>query len=303
MLTLDGLLEKAGDQLQILNNFRLRSDKNLTSKLTICLPDMHLLERGPDDDFLNRHTEYVDRFLSLMDFLFDLSGAEGEGMEVVQLGDMFDLWQAKWNTNAIVEAYPDVLGLVAKLKPVYVVGNHDIDLMRYYKDQKETFGRIPQYFSTVEGVSRIIYEHGFQADLANNQDSLSGQIGREITVVVGWLENINPDIDIILSHDWDAIVAAFGKYNPFSPVRDKEGAIKHEYLNFYINRMAEFNGKGENIDLSLAVIGHTHNARIASQIKDGGTYYLMDCGSWVDGGHEIGIISGKEMAVCQWWLK
>jgi UDP-2,3-diacylglucosamine pyrophosphatase LpxH len=300
MLRLDALLEKAGGKITILNDFQFRSEESLTSKLTICLPDMHLLERGPDDDFLNRHPEYVDRFLSLIDFLLDLKKTEGEDMEVVQLGDMFDLWQAKWNTNAIVEAYPDVLGLVADLKPTYVVGNHDIDLMRWYKDQRETLGRIPQYFSIVDGVSRIIYEHGFQADLANNQDSLTGQIGREITVIVGWLEHINPDIDIILSSDWDAIVAAFGKYNPFSPVRDQQGTIKHEYLNFYVDRMEKFNGEAENIDLSLAVIGHTHKPRLAPQIKDGRTFYLMDCGSWVDGGHEIGVISGKDMAVCQW---
>jgi UDP-2,3-diacylglucosamine pyrophosphatase LpxH len=300
MLSLDGLLGKAGGKVQVLNNFRLQADKDLAGKLTICIPDMHLLERKPDDDFSYGHPEYEERFLGFLDFLLELKKTEGEALEVVQLGDMFDLWQAKWNTNAIVEAYPEVLGLVAKLKPIYVVGNHDIDLMRWYKDQRETYGRTPQYFSTFNGVKRIIYEHGFQADLANNQDSLSGQIGREITVLVGWMENINPDIDIVLSSDWDAIVTAVGKYNPFSPVRDKHETIKHEYLNFYADRMDKFNREGEGIDLSLAVIGHTHNPRLTAQTKDGKTFYLMDCGSWVDGGHEIGVISGKDMAVCQW---
>lgn len=33
---------------------------------------------------------------------------------------------------------------------------------------------------------------------------------------------------------------------------------------------------------------------------DGKTFYLMDCGSWVNGGHKIGVISGKDIAVCQW---
>ncbi|OGP69538.1 MAG: hypothetical protein A2Y80_00935 [Deltaproteobacteria bacterium RBG_13_58_19] len=300
MLTIDDFLEKAGGKIQIFNNFKLQANTDLTSKLTICIPDMHLLERGPDDDFLDGNPQHEERFLSFLDFLLSVRKTEGDDLEVVQLGDMFDLWQAKWNTNAIVEAYPEVLGLIADIRPIYVVGNHDIDLIRYYEAQKETFGRKPQHFSIVEGNMKIIYEHGFQADIANNQDSLTGKIGREITVIVGWMEHINPDIDLILSSDWDAIVKTFEKYNMFTPVRDPQGTIKHEYLNFYINRMDKFNREQNNIDLSLAVIGHTHKARLVTLPKDERIFYLMDCGSWVNGGHEIGVISGKDMAVCQW---
>ena len=55
-----------------------------------------------------------------------------------------------------------------------------------------------------------------------------------------------------------------------------------------------------DIDLCLSVIGHTHTSRLVRMPKDKQTFYLMDCGSWVNGGHEIGVIAGKEMAVCQW---
>jgi hypothetical protein len=34
--------------------------------------------------------------------------------------------------------------------------------------------------------------------------------------------------------------------------------------------------------------------------KDEENCYLMDCGSWVNGGHEVGVISGKDMAICEW---
>jgi UDP-2,3-diacylglucosamine pyrophosphatase LpxH len=56
----------------------------------------------------------------------------------------------------------------------------------------------------------------------------------------------------------------------------------------------------DEVDLGLAVIGHTHIARLVRMPKNGRVYYLMDCGSWVNGGHEIGVISGKDIAVCQW---
>ena len=307
MLSLDEFLKRAKNKAKIYEDFSLEADRDITSKLTICIPDMHLLERGPNDDFLDRKPEYEERFLSLLDFLLELKGSENEDLEIIQLGDMFGLWQAKWNTNMIVEAYTNVIGLIDKIKTIYVVGNHDIDLVKWYEDKGETFGRKWRHYSKVEGKLRAMYEHGFQADFVNNQDRLSGAIGREITKIVGMMEYIEPDIDVILSSAWESIVGAFSKYNVFTPVRDPQGFNPHEYLKFYINLMEKYN-RGEtldhfgpeDIDLIMTVIGHTHKARLVQMPKDGKTFYLMDCGSWVNGGHEIGVVSGKDMAVCQW---
>ena len=307
MLRLDEFLKKTKNKAKIYKDFRLEAAKDITSKLTICIPDMHLLERGPNDDFLDQKPEYEERFLSLLDFLLELKGSENEDLEIIQLGDMFDLWQAKWNTNMIVEAYTNVIGLIDKIKTVYVVGNHDIDLVKWYEDKGETFGRKWRHYSQVEGKLRAMYEHGFQADFVNDQDRLSGAMGKEITKIVGMMEYIEPDIDVILSSAWDSIVRAFSKYNVFTPVRDPQGFNPHEYLKFYINLMDKYN-RGEtldhfgpeDIDLTTTVIGHSHKARLVQMPKDGKTFYLMDCGSWVNGGHEIGVISGKDIAVCQW---
>jgi UDP-2,3-diacylglucosamine pyrophosphatase LpxH len=307
MLTLDDLIRKAEGQLKTYKDFRLQGDKNITEKLTICIPDMHLLERGQNDDFLDGQSEYEIRFLELLDFLLDLGGQEGENLEVIQIGDMFDLWQAKWNTNMIVAAYPNIIGLLDKMITIYVVGNHDIDLVRWYKDKGETFGRRWRHYSKAEGRLRAMYEHGFQADFANNQDSLLGAIGREVTRIVGMMEYVYPDIDVILGSSWDSVVRAFSKYNVFTPVRDPQGFNSHEYLRFYIDLLERYN-RGETldqfgpeeVDLSLAVIGHTHTARLVKMPKNERIYYLMDCGSWVNGGHEIGAISGRDMAIFQW---
>ena len=307
MLTLNNFIRKAQGKLKIYKDFRLRGNKIITEKLTICIPDMHLLERGLNDDFLDGKPEYEERFLSLLDFLLNLRQEEGDGLEIIQLGDMFDLWQAKWNTNMIVAAYPSIIGLLEKMKTIYVVGNHDIDLVQWYKDKGQTFGRRWRHYSKAEGKLRAMYEHGFQADFANNQDSLSGAIGREVTRMVGMMEYIYPDIDVILGSTWDSVVRAFSKYNVFTPVRDPQGFNSHEYLSFYIDLLERYN-RGETLDqfspdevnLSLAVIGHTHTARLVKMPKKRKVYYLMDCGSWVNGGHEVGVISGKDMAICEW---
>ena len=310
MLSCDALLEKAGGRLKILKNFRIQADQDFSERLILCLPDMHLLERGPTDDFLDRRPEYEERFLDLLDFLLQLRKEEGDGLEIVQIGDFFDLWQAKGNTNLIVSAYPSILGILEKLKPVYVVGNHDIDLVRWYQSRGQTFGRKWRYLERAEGKIRIVFEHGFQADFANNQASWSGVIGREITKIVGMAEYIDPDIDVILGSAWDSIMRVFNKYNVFSPVQDPQGFILDEYLRYYVELLDKYNqgktfdafGPGD-LDLSLAVIGHTHKARLVQMPHNGRTYYLLDCGSWANGGHEIGIIAGNETAVGQWDLK
>jgi UDP-2,3-diacylglucosamine pyrophosphatase LpxH len=307
MLSLDDFLKKSSDKARIYKDFRLQADKDLTSRLTICIPDMHLLERGPTDDFLDKKPEHEERFLSLLDFLLDLRKEEGSDLEIIQIGDMFDIWQARGNTNLIAEAYVDIIGLLDKIRPVYIVGNHDIDLVRWYKNKGETFGRKWRHYSKVDDKLRVIYEHGFQADFANNQDSWSGAIGREITKIVEMMEYIEPDIDVVLGSAWDSILRIFQKYCNFTPVKDPQGFSQHEYLKFYINLMGKYNS-GQTLDhfgpdeinLNMAVIGHTHTARLVQMPKEGRNFYLIDCGSWVNGGHEIGVISGREMAVCQW---
>jgi len=495
MLNIDDLMAKARGKLSVFKNFRLSSKSVLTEKLTVCIPDMHLLDRGPNDDFFDQRLEYEERFLTLLDFLLKLKKEEGKGLEIIQMGDMFDLWQAKCNTNMIVAAYPSIIGLLDKMETIYVVGNHDIDLVRWYKDNGETFGRRWRHYSKAEGKLRVMYEHGFQAYFLNNQGSWSGIIEQDETKIGGasrskvfvsyshtdlkWLrmlqdhleplvqqgliqlwedtrikpgsnwrqeirqaiatakvaillvsapflgsefitknelppllaaakrdgtlilpivvrpclfklskeleqfqavnspdrplskikkanqeevfvqvakiileslsnfkpessgfvdnkqteedrptpsfeiskksntriligrmmEYINPDIDEVLKSSWDSVLRVFSQYNACTPVRDPEGFDANKYLDFYVNILQKYNaGKAldqfssASMDLSLVVIGHTHRARIVQIPKDSRTYYLMDAGSWVNGGHELGVIAGKEMAVCQWDL-
>jgi UDP-2,3-diacylglucosamine pyrophosphatase LpxH len=306
MITLDEFIGQGQGNITIFNEFRAQAEAPLTEKLIVCIPDMHLLERGPDDDFLDRVVAHEKRFLDFLDFLVQTKASGQEALEIVQIGDLFDLWQARGNTNLIESSYTDILGLIDYLHSVYVVGNHDIDLVRWYKDKGETFGRIWRYFSTTQGRRTVIFEHGFQADFFNNQDSWSGVLGEGISKIVGMLEYLDPDIDVTLEGAWDAISHSFNIYNAgLTPVKNPGVFSQHEYFNYYIDLMEKYN-RGDTDDhhdptnLSLAVIGHTHKARLVKRPKNDRFYYLMDCGSWVNGGHEFGLISGSDMAICQW---
>jgi len=305
MLALDQFLPRAVGRATIYKSFRTAAERDLSTQFTVCIPDMHLLEKGPTDDFLDGKPEHERRFEEFLYYLLDLKNELGEEMGVVQLGDMFDLWQARGNTNLIHAAYPNILGLLDTLKPVYIVGNHDIDLLRYYQGQ--TFGRRWRHYAvTADSNVRTLFEHGFQADCFNNQASWSGAVGREVTVIAGLMEYIEPDMDIILGGMWDRISRFFSVYNAgLTPVTHPQGFNTHEYLSYYIDLMQKYN-RGETddhrepTDLALAVVGHTHTARLVSRPKEGRTYYLMDCGSWVNGGHEFRIIAGRVIAICQW---
>ncbi len=304
MLSIDGFLEKSGGRASVHKNLRGKNDKELSQTTIICVPDMHLLEMGPNDDFLDGEQKHVDRFLSFLDFLVECK----DDVQLIQLGDMFDLWQARGNTNLIYSKYPSILGLMdEELAASYVVGNHDIDIYEWYRDQNKTFDRMWRYLLSEndESKNRVIFEHGFQADFFNNQGTWSGAIGREISEIVGYMEFLHPDIDVFLSESWENLQRVFSIYNAGLTARKNPDFNQHEYIKYYIDLMEKYNsGDTDDIeeptDLVLAVIGHTHIARLVSRPRGNRVYYLMDCGSWVNGGHEFGIIAGDEFAVCEW---
>lgn len=308
-MTLDHLIDRGKGNIAVLKDMRTTATVDLSDKLLVCIPDMHLLEKGPDDDFIDSHQEHEQRFLEFLYFLQDLRKELGDGIAVIQIGDLYDLWQARGNTNLIHSAYANVLGNMDKLKPVYVIGNHDIDLYDWFKKQGQTFDRKWRWLYPTEGNPRILFEHGFQADFANNQSSWSGAIGREISRMVGYMEYLNPDIDGILGGAWDSVSRMFSIYNAgLSPSRntDRDKSHQHEYTKYYIDRMQSYNrGDTEDhhgpADLSVTIIGHTHTPRLVSKPVEGDkTFYLLDCGSWVNGGHEFGVVAGRDLAVCQW---
>lgn len=310
-ISLDGLLGRAKGKITIFKGLRSAATADLSDRLLISIPDMHLLEKGPNDDFLDSKPQHEQRFREFLHFLYDLKKELGDDITVIQVGDMYDLWQAKGNTNLIHEAYVETLGDLEQVAPVYVIGNHDIDLYQWYKEQGQTFNRKWRWLYPGDGKPKILFEHGFQADFANNQSSWSGVVGREITRIVGYMEYLNPDVDLILGGAWDSVSRLFGIYNEYlSPnatrPTEKDASRQHEYTKYYIERMRAYN-KGDTedhhgpADLYVTIIGHTHTARLVSRPGEGERMlYLLDCGSWVNGGHEFGVVIGNELAVCQW---
>ncbi|MHC1725877.1 MAG: metallophosphoesterase [Syntrophobacteraceae bacterium] len=295
MLTVSDLISASDGKLGIKDDLFFAADSALSDRTIICVGDLHLLEKGPNDDFFEGDAEREKRLLRFLDFLLELR-QKGEDLQVIQIGDMYDLWQAKANTNMVVAAYPNLLGKFEKLKTAYVIGNHDIDIIKWHEGV--TFGRTCRFFTEANGKKTVIYEHGFQADVCNDQDSLSGEIGRKVTEIVGCLESIDPDIDIKLGNIWDSFTQVIYRCNNSTPAKYPERFPEDEYISHYRQLLANSaQPGGPGLALKLAVFGHTHQAKL---IKLAEGLYLMDCGAWVNGRSDVGIISGKEMAICRW---
>lgn len=304
MLTLDDFLGESRNRARIFHDFRGEADRGLTDQTMVIIPDMHLLDKGPGDDFLDGNEMHLERFLDFLDFLVE----KKDDIQVIQLGDLFDLWQSRGNTNLIYEAYPGILGLMDdELSSTYIIGNHDIDIIEWYKAQGKTFDRHWRSFLQLgeTGRKRVMVEHGFQADFFNNQASWSGAIGREITEIVALMEYIHPDMDVLLGDSWERFKRVFTIYNSGLSAGKNPDFNQHEYIRYYLDIMEKYNSGDTDDsedpgDLALAVIGHTHKARLVSRPRNGRVCHLMDCGSWVNGGHEFGIIAGDQFAVCEW---
>jgi hypothetical protein len=71
MRTLDDFLQASQNRAKIYKNFRGKADQELSQVTIICIPDIHLLEKGPTDDFFDGKEEHVDRLLSFLDFLVE----------------------------------------------------------------------------------------------------------------------------------------------------------------------------------------------------------------------------------------
>jgi UDP-2,3-diacylglucosamine pyrophosphatase LpxH len=305
MLSLDEFIRKSGGKLAAHPDLRAEATCKLVERLTVCIPDLHLLEKDEKDDFWDGNDSYVDRLLDFLDFLYKLKDSEHIDLEIIQAGDLYDLWQAKGYTNLIQDKYTDILGLLDELGTVYLIGNHDFEIIEWYKDQGTTFNRRWRHFSQADNTNRVMYEHGYQADFWNNKDQWSGVIGEGITKVIGVGEYLYPDIDVDLDNLWWSVSHAFDVYNGGLTPRKNPKFSVHEYTDYYIRRMEKYNSGDTTdlhgpTDLALTVVGHTHRPRLVGKPRNGKIYYLMDCGSWVNGGHEIGVIAGNELAVCQW---
>lgn len=228
-----------------------------------CVSDLHLGDGGPRDNFAymsggKRQAE----FESFLDFVEERNG------KLLILGDLFEMWQS--NVSKVVTHRKSLLDRLAKMGAIYILGNHDADLL-YFTDGWLThpfFQTMCLTYSELVDGRRFYFTHGHETD-----DYCSGEVpglGRITAIYTGLKEDRNG-----------------------SPLRKKYPTVEARTLrrlewpiNFIRrlcglpDRVQQMN-RGlckliDSIDCDVLVSGHTH---LAGKIAG---WWVYNTGTWAE---------------------
>jgi UDP-2,3-diacylglucosamine pyrophosphatase LpxH len=275
--------------------------------LRVFVPDIHLLSQDRQASF-QYGTNHADLLTTVLIALKKLrrQAVPNGTLGFYVMGDLFDLWREALSSIAedtaacIRDSHEDLMAalLDPDLGVQFLLGNHDIELYRwpayrawerrYYLCDSATSAprviilhgdifdwiecfpdqlqQVVVYFSPVAPTS---YQLGELADLAER-----GERGRDYAsciqapqpLALGKFKRLaNEPIPV----RWNV---------PPTGVGPEEGC---RFLDAACREAAKANQQF-GLDLRMAVIGHTHQARIAVK-EDAGTFFaLVDCGAWIE---------------------
>lgn len=148
--------------------------------------DLHLGDRGPRDNFA--HMNGGNRTDEFWNFLNMVERANGR---LIIVGDLFELWQS--NMSLVLTSWHLLLNRLARMKAVYILGNHDADLLYFCSS---SLGLSHPFFKTMatnrteyRGGKSFHFIHGHETD-SYCAGSVPG-IGRITAIYTGLKEDRN----------------------------------------------------------------------------------------------------------------
>ncbi len=222
---------------------------------TIYLSDLHFLDGSRADDFGRVDGEWPHLRLSDadVDLLAKLDQWKAEGESVVLVGDIFDLWQADY--ESIMRAHEPVIRRLLAVTTVWVLGNHDAKARRHPPGAPITW----QHCGVVDG---IYIEHGHRHDPVISR---LPRLSRLITRGVGWLERkVHKDID----HWGERLARWIGRTG------------RHGSGQRYAEEIAKC---AHDHGCNIAVFGHTHEKGEWTIKVKGTEIHVYNCGTWTNG--------------------
>lgn len=236
------------------------------SRPIFAVSDLHIGDGGPRDNFAamsggNRRQEFKD-------FLQHVRECKGE---LVIVGDLFDFWQA--NLSKVLVQNEPLLDELAAMNAVYVLGNHDSDLLYFGSGSKwlchPFFKTMRRSYDTVVGNTLVGFLHGHQVDKYCVSDTPG--IGRATAIYTGLKEDRHG-----------------------SPLLSKTKTVENAYLG-WMERLVGFGqkliGEGGRLeqmnrdlldwkqkhDYDMLVVGHTHLAGHIGNLCNAGTWAEQVC--------------------------
>lgn len=154
-----------------------------------CVSDLHLGNGGPRDNFAHMAGgRRRDEFLGFLDFVQEHNG------QLLILGDLFELWQS--NMSEVLVFNSPLLNRLAEMEAIYVLGNHDADLLYFiappggpYWLLHPFFRRMQKSHSVTIAGRQFHFIHGHEADPFCAGDTPG--LGRIIAIYTGLKEDRN----------------------------------------------------------------------------------------------------------------
>ncbi len=275
-----------------------------SNELHVFIPDLHLITAARRVEGGYQYgTNHPALLLAVVKSLraLQLAAAPAGDVVVYQIGDLFDLWRQvdglDPNANAASAIQNDQASLVAALRDPdlnaqFLLGNHDYDLYRFpnFDAWQRSFILAPSVmllhgdvFDWVEKLpdelqNLVLYlftasHPAGTADLeklrpVNNQQRAGRKfrnfIQNQVAAPTGHWREAGED-----GGNWNVQVAGTAP------------AEMLLYLDAARQKCGEANRQFGS-RLGMAVIGHTHQARIAVHDSGDEFFALMDCGAWIE---------------------
>jgi UDP-2,3-diacylglucosamine pyrophosphatase LpxH len=276
-----------------------------TGELHVFLPDIHLITGARRSEAGYKYgANYPDLLLTVVKRLRALKLAAAPDGEVVvyQMGDLFDLWRQvdglDPDANAASAIQNDQADLLAALRDgdlnaQFLLGNHDYDLYRFpnFDGWQRSYVLAPSVlllhgdvFDWVEKLpgelkNLVLYLFGasHQAGTAELEKlrplNKRQRAGRKFRA---YIQNKAP----APTGKWRADAGdGGGNWNvQVAGTAPKEMLV---YLDAAREKCRQAGGQSGSA-LRMAVIGHTHQARIAVHDTVDEFFALMDCGAWIE---------------------
>ncbi|MFO0614717.1 MAG: hypothetical protein U0414_19175 [Polyangiaceae bacterium] len=298
---------------------KAQADFSMGPTELVALPDMHLAGAGPGDVFAAVSADKVRaRLLAFVRALADARAA-GEAFEIVQLGDLYDVWRAyphfkdhpTSDYRVIEKAYGESLAILLQdLTARVCIGNHDAALALF----PPSWARSPAggvngqlAYGHRFGGGTILAFHGHQEETL--AQAMAAQGGSAVVKLVTEAAKLSNPLSFAIQNGFDFLSDLFSD-NEFSlndlletrwpgvdPPADAHGFASprwsaregREILQKLVSALPGAHA------LRLVVLGHSHRPGVSAIHVEGRLVPLVDVGSWVQGRAQIAIARDGEL--------
>ncbi len=301
--------------------FDERIGNSIKHRIYIFFPDLHIVSRKKREKRFDYGFNHERLFVDLLKKLLELRSSQSNyEIVVVQMGDFVDLWREKTkDPGKILSDFQGVRDYLygmpggESLQASFILGNHDVGIVKVPDMSPYWSFRL---FLPDDGPLKTYVTHGDVFDwIEKLPDSLQEWAVYLLTPKTERpVKKFNKLAKLIKKKSQQTDPTRIYQIEALEDVKatgliDKIPYMKtHKYLESCFERTEEMN-RNPNVNLTSAVIAHTHEPAITLLDEGESFFVMMDCGSWQGKYQEpgsdpkancqIGVICGNDFRIYQ----